>query len=342
MVQDRTKALKDNQQKLIASEKMAALGQLVGGIAHELNTPSAAINGAIVEVRKDTASVFVGFNNLLEHLDDDNKKILITHLLALVNLELAERSTKEIRHTAKEIQGLLDESIDASNAKRMAKELATIGFNADNFETLSPLYTLNNRDEIHAFIYRVGVNKMHIRDIGIGIHRITHLVKALKNHTRTGGGNITEGNITQGIEETLIILNSKLKRAVNVIKEYDKDIPILKADFESLNQVWTNLINNAIQAMNAEGDLHIRVKKEEDAIVVEVEDTGEGMDDEIKQKVFEAYFTTKPIGQGTGIGLNITRDIVEKHNGNISFTSKLGEGTCFKIKLPIINACEVI
>ena len=337
IIAERTQALQDNQQKLLASEKMVALGQLVGGIAHELNTPSGAINAAIVEIKKDFNNLFDQFYTMMNELDKVDgqayKEMALKLLLEFIEQESKDISTKEQRVLAKEMQTMLEDS-GVDNARKLSKELVGIGLEKHLLEELMPLYKEHFREDIHKTFYLLGNSKMHLRDIHIGNQRIIHLVKALRNHTRKSNGEITQSNVINGIEETLLILNNKIKRGIQVTKEY-QEIPLIKADFESLNQVWTNIINNAIQAMNAQGSLTIRVYEKENFVVVEIEDSGTGMSDEVKQKVFDPYFTTKPIGQGTGIGLNITKDIVEKQGGHIDLRTELGKGTCFMVSLSI-------
>jgi len=141
--------------------------------------------------------------------------------------------------------------------------------------------------------------------------------------------------VREGLENTLIILHSKLKRGVTVVREYAEDLPVIEAYASELNQVWTNVIDNAIDAMEGEGTLVVRTRTEDPWVVVEIEDSGPGIPEEIQSKIFDPFFTTKGAGQGTGLGLNISRNlIVQKHHGEMSVKSEPGS-TCFAVRLPI-------
>jgi signal transduction histidine kinase len=142
-------------------------------------------------------------------------------------------------------------------------------------------------------------------------------------------------DVREGLENTLIILHSKLKQGVTVVKEYADDLPAIDAYASELNQVWTNLIDNAIDAMDGEGTLVIRAWEEKPWLVVEIEDNGEGISEEHLSKVFDPFFTTKGPGEGTGLGLNISRNlVVQKHQGEITVASRPGR-TCFTVRLPL-------
>jgi signal transduction histidine kinase len=142
-------------------------------------------------------------------------------------------------------------------------------------------------------------------------------------------------DVRKELDNTLIILHNKLKSGVTVVREYAKDLPFIEAYASELNQVWTNIIDNAIDAMAGEGKLIVRTYQEDPWLVVEIEDDGPGIPDEIQSKIFDPFFTTKGPGDGTGLGLNISRNlIVQKHGGQISVLSKPGS-TCFSVRLPM-------
>jgi len=141
--------------------------------------------------------------------------------------------------------------------------------------------------------------------------------------------------VREGLDNTLIILHNKLKKGVTVTREYAEDLPVIQAYAGELNQVWTNIIDNAIDAMDGVGTLVVRTRCEDPWVVVEIEDSGPGIPKEIQSKIFDPFFTTKGPGQGTGLGLNISRNlVVQKHHGQITVTSKPGS-TCFRVSLPI-------
>jgi signal transduction histidine kinase len=174
-----------------------------------------------------------------------------------------------------------------------------------------------------------------LSEISLGSGRIAEIVKALKTYTYMDQAPVQSVDVREGLENTLIILHSKLKRGVTVVREYEEDLPVIEAFASELNQVWTNLIDNAIDAMNGEGTLVVRAKRDDPWVVVEIEDSGSGIPEDIQSKIFDPFFTTKGQGEGTGLGLNISRNlIVQKHFGEISVKSKPGS-TCFTVRLPI-------
>jgi len=167
--------------------------------------------------------------------------------------------------------------------------------------------------------------------------RISDLVLAIKDYTHMDQAPVQNVDIVKSLESTLTILNHKLKKGVNVQREYPR-VPLLINSFGSeLNQVWTNIIDNAIDAMNGNGELLIRVRRDAACALVEIGDNGPGIPPEIQARIFEPFFTTKGVGEGTGLGLDTVQRIVKKHRGSIQVTSKPG-ATCFQIWLPLADA----
>jgi signal transduction histidine kinase len=177
-----------------------------------------------------------------------------------------------------------------------------------------------------------------LRDAERSLVRISDIVKAVKSYSRMDQAPIQEIDVTLGIEDTLKMLAYPL-RPFRIVRDYAPDVPTICAYASELNQVWTNLIDNAISAMGGSGTLTIRTRRESpDEVRVEVGDTGPGIPPEIRDRVFDAFFTTKPVGEGTGLGLDISRRIVEvRHNGRIRFEST-SEGTTFFVMLPVRQA----
>jgi signal transduction histidine kinase len=173
------------------------------------------------------------------------------------------------------------------------------------------------------------------RDIETSTNRIADLVGALKEYSYMDQARYQEVDVHQGIENTLKILSHKLKKGVTVKREYASELPKICAYAGELNQVWTNLIDNAVDAMDGKGELTIRTRQHENRIIVEVGDTGSGIPDNLRTRIFEPFFTTKGQGKGTGLGLDIThRIVVYRHGGHIHVRSKPGE-TVFEVDLPI-------
>jgi signal transduction histidine kinase len=170
-------------------------------------------------------------------------------------------------------------------------------------------------------------------DIEQSTARISDLVGAIKQYTYMDQAPLQEVDLHQGLENTLKVLNHKLKR-VQLIREYDPDLPLILARGGELNQVWTNLIDNAIDALNGEGEIRLITRAENQFVMIEVADNGPGIAPETLPRLFEPFFTTKGVGTGTGLGLDITYRIIQQHNGSIDVQSRPGH-TRFIIRLPI-------
>lgn len=324
--------LKNAQMQLIQSEKMASLGNLIAGIAHEINTPAGAIKSAINEVEKDYIVLLQQLVLIIGGLSPELRSDYLATCMQIMDFE-KDISTKEQREVAKEIQALLDEQ-SIENARHYSKQLAQIGFSSKIISGKIDLFKQESREEIVNSFHQLGMSQIQVRDIKIAISRISQLVKALKSYSHVDNEVLTETSLVEDFENTLIILNNKLKRAITIKKEFD-ELPLLRCFPEKLNQVWTNLLHNSIQALKGEGEITIRLKNESNTeIRVEIEDNGPGIPPEILPQIFEPYFSTKSKGEGTGLGLSISKDIIQKHKGRIEVESVPGK-TCFKIFLPL-------
>jgi signal transduction histidine kinase len=164
--------------------------------------------------------------------------------------------------------------------------------------------------------------------------RISDLIKAIKEYSYMDQALVQEVDVIKGLENTLTIMNHKLKRGIAVVREYAPDLPKVMVNGSELNQVWTNLIDNAADAMKDGGTLRIRVVRDNEYVFVEIADTGPGIPSEVKSRIFDPFFTTKPVGQGTGLGLDFVYRIVTGMHGNVSVNSVPGD-TRFEVRIPI-------
>jgi len=216
----------------------------------------------------------------------------------------------------------------------MAAELARKNIKP---ETLESLFANLDAETARAALVRIAASveiATLLNEIESGTSRISDLVGAIKEYTYMDQSPLQNVNIGKSLETTLTILNHKLKHGVTVKREYG-DVPFLVNSFGSeLNQVWTNIIDNAIDAMHGEGELRVRTYREENCVVVEIIDNGPGIPPNVQPHIFEPFFTTKGVGEGTGLGLDTALRIVKKHSGNIQVDSKPGE-TRFQIWLPL-------
>jgi signal transduction histidine kinase len=164
---------------------------------------------------------------------------------------------------------------------------------------------------------------------------MAEIIKALKAYTYMDQAPVQSVDVHEGLDNTLVMLRNKLKMGIDVHRQYAENLPRLQAYGSELNQVWTNIIDNAVDAMQGRGELTLRTRQEEQWVVVEIEDTGPGIPPAVQAKIFDPFFTTKAPGKGTGLGLNISHNIiVQKHKGKITVRSQPGK-TCFEIRLPI-------
>jgi len=205
---------------------------------------------------------------------------------------------------------------------------------------LDQLFTTLGDDNAGAALVRIGAS-LEIADLLNEIEssaaRISDLVAAIKEYTFMDQAPVQNVDIVKTLETTLTILNHKLKRGVVVQRDYEK-VPLLVNSFGSeLNQVWTNLIDNAIDAMQGKGELRVRAYRQDNCVVVEIADNGPGVPPEIQQRIFEPFFTTKGVGEGTGLGLDTVQRIVRKHRGSVQMKSKPGD-TCFQVWLPLAES----
>jgi signal transduction histidine kinase len=329
--------LQKAQSQLVQSEKMATLGTLAAGVAHELNNPAAATARSAEHLRNAFTTlekVNIQLNSVLK-TEEAKKDIVSLNQLArekskqISTLDALIRSDRE-----SEIEKWL-EGENISDPWDLAPALVNLGLDTSHLRSLKAVFRDDSLSLVLLWLSSVFVVFTLLNEIGQGSARITEIVGALKNYSFLGQAPIQSVNLHEGIDNTLVILRSKLKKGINVTREYGKDIPHVYGYGSELNQVWTNLLHNATDALNDKGLIMIRTYRESNWAVVEIEDSGPGIPPEIQSRIFDPFFTTKDLGKGTGLGLSITYGIVtEKHKGNISLMSRPGM-TRFTVKLPI-------
>jgi signal transduction histidine kinase len=336
-LRDLEKAYLQQEVMLRQSEKLATLGKLSAGMAHELNNPAAAAQRGAAQLQT-TFSFFqeshlkLGELNLTEAQLDSlltMDKLAQDRAKKPVDMDALARSDSE-----SELEDWLQEQ-GVGNAWEIAPTLVNLGYDRDELAALVAGFTPSQFLAVIDWLNCTHTIYSLLEEIGQGTGRIAELVIALKGYTYLDQAPIQTVDIHEGLDSTLVILRSKLKPGVTVQRQYEPDLPRIQAFGSELNQVWTNLIDNAIDAMNGEGQVTLRTRSDDRWVIVEVEDNGPGIPEAVQPHLFDPFFTTKAPGKGTGLGLNISHTIVvQKHQGRIDVYSKPGS-TRFEVRLPL-------
>ena len=266
--------LKEAQSQLVQSEKMASLGQLTAGVAHEINNPINFVSANIKPLKEDLKDLIACINNY--------------------------------RQTVKD--------------KGLEKEFADV-------------QKFNDQTDIDFVLTEV--NDL-LKGIEEGASRTTEIVKGLRNFSRLDQHVVKKADLNEGIDSTLTLLHSTYRDRIEVIKNYGA-IPEIDCFPGQINQVFMNLLSNAIQAIKGEGKIFITTTADDSNVRITIKDTGSGMTEEVQKKIFDPFFTTKEVGKGTGLGLSISYGVIEKHKGKLEVFSQPGEGASFLITLPLVQ-----
>ncbi len=325
--------LKSTQDELIQSEKMAALGQLVAGVAHEINTPLGAICSSVGSIGDFLSQNLNQLPSFFQALSPQRQQQFI-EMLVRSQQNTTTVSGRERRQLRKSIVTQL-QAQGMAEADTVANLLLDLGI-CDRLEPFISIFQDAECDNFLKTVRQFVRLQESTRDIKTASERAAKIVFALKTYARFNQtGEMIEANIIDGVEVILTLYQNQLKQGIEVIRNY-QELPPMRCYFDELNQVWTNLIHNGLQAMNNRGILTIDAREENGSILVSITDSGEGIPEDVKAKIFQPFFTTKPPGEGSGLGLDIVRKIVEKHRGMIDFESIPGQ-TTFTVSLPIDN-----
>ncbi len=314
------------------SEKMVALGQLIAGVAHEINTPLGAIRSAVTNITRFLTQTLEQLPAFFQLLSKERQHDFFT-LLQKTNGQKLNFSSKEKRQSRRALIHQLEKHGIFDSPEMMADTLVEMGIYQD-IEAFLPLLKDTNGSTILNIAYMLTTLQQSTKTITIASGRATKTVRALKNFARYDNmDQKVNANITEGIETVLTLYYNQFKQGIEIIRNY-AELPSILCYPDELNQVWTNLVHNALQAMENKGTLHIEVSMQNDEAIISMTDSGCGIPDKIQQKIFEPFFTTKPAGEGSGLGLDIVKKIIDKHDGKITVSSAPGQ-TTFSVYLPI-------
>src|SRR3989304_5184281 len=325
--------LKNAQTQLVLNEKMASLGLLIAGIAHEINTPI----GAIFNVTRTLDNRVVSLPSILRdfRIDDANLRdkmmVCLDELCIASKVQVYSPSFREIRaiETVLSDQGL-------ENYKTMSATLARLNFT--DREKILKFIDCFKSPSFFALFESCGSLVQAANISESSSQKISEIVRALKFYAYTDRDKIEAVQINESIKTALILLRSKLKHGISVMTDFAKDLPEIMCTSE-IHQVWTNILNNACDAIeemgsNYDGEISICSRKSDDSIVITISDNGIGIPEDKKENIFDPFFTTKDIGKGTGLGLSIVSGIIKKHGGIIRVDSRTAN-TKFEIILPV-------
>jgi signal transduction histidine kinase len=335
MMMDRVRETtrQDEQQR-----KLASLGKLSAGLAHELNNPAGAAKRAaasLTEVRQQLRDAYLRID-CREITTKQRSKIAKFENAALDRAKTSQAMNWNSLEQADKEEELLEwmDSRGVLEGHEVTGGLVEAAVTIPELEALAEDVGIDALTDVLNRIHLVLLVARLVNEIELSIGRISEIVKAVKEYTYMDQASEQEIDVHDGIESTLTILAFKLrKKSIHVIREFDRSLPRICAFGAELNQVWTNLIVNAVEAMSEGGELRLRTWGEHMDIMVEVRDNGAGIPQAVQPRIFEPFFTTKGVGEGTGLGLDTVQRIVRKHRGEIQVESSAGD-TRFLVRLP--------
>ncbi|GEN06934.1 Histidine kinase-, DNA gyrase B-, and HSP90-like ATPase [Myxococcus fulvus] len=321
---------------VLRQEKLAALGRHAAGLAHEMNNPASAGRRATEQLTQAMDAQ----EDLSVALDQWRLTQAQRQLLLRTCRQSQGRgATRDMDPlTRADAEDALATWMDAKgvvNAWDLSPTLLDAGIGEAQLEPLTQALPAEALPDALAWLEALVRTRALLAEVRQSTTRLSELAGAVKSYTHAGKEQPEPVDVHEGLENTLLLLNYKLKHGVEVKREYDRSLPRVQALPGMLNHVWTNLVDNAIDAMGGKGHLTVRTAKDADSLLVEVVDDGPGVPPELLERIWEPFFTTKPMGQGTGLGLDIIRRvIVDRHHGDVRVESKPGR-TAFQIRLPL-------
>ena len=338
VLENRDELKSHRQNQLIHREKMVALGYLIAGVAHEVNTPLGAIKASGEAIASQLGkSVFERQAiELLHRLKPQQRNAFFELLVLSPDEQVILMPSREQRRLRRSVQDTL-EAKGVRRAQSLSEDIVMSGMH-HHLDKMMIILLHEEGNALFELLYTLISQRRQINNILSAVQRASKMVTALKHYAH-GKEESTRAavQLTDEINTVLTLNQHAISRGIEVIREFEDDLPFVYADVHQLNQVWQNLIHNAIQAMEGCGTLIVSLRKEKGGVMVHIQDSGHGIPSEHLELIFEAFFTTKPVGEGTGLGLDICQHIIEEHHGEIDVVSQPGK-TIFSTWLPAYQA----
>jgi signal transduction histidine kinase len=327
--------LRGTEAMLREREKLAALGTMSAGLAHELNNPAAAVQRSAALLRDGLDRLAMATQALGRVVSDASQAVVLADLGAEQARHAAVREQLDpldASDRAWALETFLAER-DVADAGELAPVLVAGGWDLAHIERIEAAFPGAALGVVLAWVAAGSAVNELVDEVSTGARRISEIVRAVKEYSFMDQAPVQQVDVRAGLDNTLVILRPKLKDSIKVVREYAPDLPRIDAYGSELNQVWTNILDNAIDALGGSGQILIRAFPRDGDIVVDICDDGPGMPAGVRERIFEPFYTTKPPGSGTGLGLHISHNVVARHGGRIDVRSHPGE-TCFEVVLP--------
>ncbi len=334
-----TDRVRDFTQQQQQDDKMMALGKLSAGLAHELNNPSSAVVRSAQELKKHLSNLPEKFKRVIK-IKTSDEVVEQVNKFVFAKISAGLQSSLSLMQKSAQEELIIDwlERNQVDKPYELAETFVDFLVTTDDLDELNALLRPEDTAAVIQWVSQVLTTERLVNEIEEASKRINALVPSVKSYTHMDRAPEKErADLRTGIRNTLTMLNHKIKKhKVTVVDELPDDLPHANIYISPLNQVWTNLIDNALDALEEQSNpiLTVRAAKDREFVVVEIIDNGAGIPEEIQSKIFDSFFTTKPIGKGTGLGLEVVRQIVVRHHGKISVKSVPGN-TVFTVCLPI-------